>query len=249
AGLLRAAVLRSQPVHEPPPRPSWVAPGRVEITILLRTLGVVFAAFVWVPLRFPFRGSRWGRRGWRVVCLAVARPCVFVGCAVYAGGGFFELTAGTALVLPLLLVAHWLLRPERRTDVRTFAVLAGVQVALVLVMLASAFERMRLYRMEFGLTELRFYTTAFMLWLAVVLIWFLVTVVPGKREAFARGALLSAAAALVALHAANPDALMVRANRDAPHGFDLAYALGLSADAAPALLEVAPSLDARARGL
>src|SRR5262249_31716943 len=96
---------------------------------------------------------------------------------------------------------------------------------------------------------LRFYTTAFMLWLAVVLIWFLVTVVPGKREAFARGALLSAAAALVALHAANPDALMVRANRDAPHGFDLAYPLGLSADAPPALLEVAPSLDARARGL
>src|SRR5262249_28314692 len=48
AGLLRAAVLRSQPVHEPPPRPSWFALGRIEITILLGTLDVVFAAFVWV---------------------------------------------------------------------------------------------------------------------------------------------------------------------------------------------------------
>jgi hypothetical protein len=237
AGLLRAAVLRSDPLHEPPPRPSWFALGRIEIAMVLGTLDAVFAAFVWVQFRYLFGGSEW------------VRQVAGLSYSEYARRGFFELAAVTALVLPLLLVAHWLLRPERSADVRAFTVLAGLQVALVLVMLVSAFERMRLYRMEFGLTELRFYTSAFMVWLALVLVWFLITVVPGKREAFANGAVLSAGLALVALHAANPDALMVRANRDAPHGFDLSYALGLSADAAPALLDVAPSLAARDRGL
>src|SRR4030095_10853837 len=88
----------------------------------------------------------------------------------YARRGFFELCAVTALVLPMLLVAHWLLRPESPREALAFAVLAGAQALLVLVMLVSALERMRLYREEYGLNELRFYTTAFMLWLGVLLV-------------------------------------------------------------------------------
>ena len=48
--------------------------------------------------------------------------------------------------------------------------------------MASAFERMRLYEMEFGLSEQRLYPTAFMGWLAAVLIWFCLTVLRGQRE-------------------------------------------------------------------
>ena len=136
----------------------------------------------------------------------------------YARRGFFELVAVTTLSLPLLLV-----------------------------MLASALERMRVYQSQYGQTELRFYTTAFMLWLGVLLVSFMVTVLPGRRGAFARLALGSAFAALALLHAVNPDARIVIANRAAPRAFDLDYALSLSADAVPAIVQTAPSLPPEAR--
>jgi hypothetical protein len=116
-------------------------------------------------------------------------------------------------------------------------------VALVLVMLVSALERMRLYRLEYGLTELRFYTTAFMIWLGALLVWFAVTVLPGRRAAFARGALASAVVAVAALHAVDPERVIVETNRAMPRTFDAEYASGLSADAVPALVEAVQPLE------
>ena len=46
-----------------------------------------------------------------------------------------------------------------------------VLVALTLAILVSAVLRMVLYQREYGLTELRFYTSVFMGWLALVLGW------------------------------------------------------------------------------
>jgi hypothetical protein len=107
---------------------------------------------------------------------------------------------------------------------------------------------MRLYQQEFGLTELRVYTTAFMLWLALLFIWFALTVLRDHREAFAVGALGAAMTVLVGLHLINPDALIVRtniANANAGHRqFDSVYALSLSADAVPALVAALPTLPA-----
>jgi hypothetical protein len=137
-------------------------------------------------------------------------------------------------------------RPDARGR-RVVLALAGLQVALVLVMLASALERMRLYQQAYGQTELRFYTTAFMLWLAVLLGSFLLAVLPGRRDLFAHAAVLSAWIAIVLLHAVNPDERIVLANRTAPNGFDVPYALTLSADAVPALLATAYQLDPAAR--
>src|SRR5262245_41251763 len=94
--------------------------------------------------------------------------------------GFFELVGVAALVLPLLLAAHWLLRKEKARDEIVFRVLAGAQIALLFVMMVSAFQRMRLYQREYGLTELRVYTTVFMGWLAVVFVWFTMTVLRGR---------------------------------------------------------------------
>jgi hypothetical protein len=213
-----------------PRRPAWLALGSIETGLVLGLLDVLFAGFVWVQLRYLFGGAAWvdGTAG--------------LTYSQYARRGFFELVAVTALVLPLLLAAHWLLGHARVAVRRVVLGLAAIQVALVLVMLASALERMRVYRVEYGQTELRFYSTAFMLWLGVLLVAFLLTVLPGSRAAFARVAIGSAFVALVLLHVVNPDERIVVANREAPRGFDLEYALGLSADAVPALLETAPSL-------
>ena len=231
AGLLRAAACRPAPWHEVPPRPGWLRLGAIEVTVVLGLLDVLFGVFVWVQLRYLFGGAPWvlGASG--------------LSYAEYARRGFFELVAVTALVLPLLLVAQWILRPRSRGEARVFAGLAGVQVALLLVMLVSAFERMRLYRYEYGLTQLRFYTSAFMMWLGLLLVWFVLTILRGRREAFARGVMASAVAAVVGLHAVDPERRIVEANLELPRGFDAFYAASLSADAVPALLEAAPSLE------
>ena len=144
--------------------------------------------------------------------------------------------------------------PPGDSAARVFRLLAGVQVVLLALVLASALRRMRLYQQEYGLTELRLYTTACMAWLAIVFVWFVLTVLRDRREPFAAGALLAAALVLAAVHVANPDALIVRANAALaaqPDGrpFDHRYARSLSADAVPALVAALPALPAPERCL
>jgi hypothetical protein len=166
--------------------------------------------------------------------------------AEYARRGFFELTWVAGLMLPLLLVTHALLGKDRRAAERVFRPLASIQVALLFVIMASAVARMRLYQSEYGLTELRLYTTAFMLWLGLVFVWFAWTVlVRSNRQRFACGALIAAFVTVGLLHLLNPDAFIVRANTAharAGRTFDAAYAASLSADAVPALISSLPSI-------
>jgi hypothetical protein len=231
AGFLYAGESRAA---APTVRPSWLATGALEVAVVLALVDLLFGGFVWVQIRYLFGSREW------------VDTVAGLTYSQYARRGFFELVTVTALALPLLLAAHWLVRPDARGR-RVVLGLAGLQVALVLVMLASALERMRLYQQTYGQTELRFYTTAFMLWLAVLLGSFLLAVLPGRRDLFAYAAVLSAWTAVVLLHAVNPDERIVLANRTAPNGFDVPYALTLSADAVPALVATAYQLDPAAR--
>jgi len=168
--------------------------------------------------------------------------------SAYARRGFFELVTVAALVLGLILLLDWLTRFEAGRGRRIINLLHGALIALTLVILASALFRMRLYQQEFGLTELRFYTTAFMAWLGIVLIWLAVTVLrvpgpggdsPGRRR-FAFGALVAGLALVVVLDLASPDALIARTNlaraaAGVGQPLDAGYlAQTLSADAVPA---------------
>src|SRR5215475_16115949 len=113
-------------------------------------------------------------------------------------------------------------------------------------MMVSAFQRMRLYQREYGLTELRVYTTVFMGWLAAVFIWFAMTVLRGRRERFAFGAVAAGFLAIGALLAVNPDRLIARVNVEhaiAGRAFDAAYAASLSSDAVPELIDAMPKLN------
>jgi hypothetical protein len=148
-----------------------------------------------------------------------------------------------ALVLPVLLLAHWFLQAENRTHERVFRALSGAMVALLFVIVASALQRMYLYTQQFGFTELRLYTTIFMLWISVVLVWLVLTVLRGRRERFAFGVLTTGFAAIFLINALNPDALIARINVDrmeAGKEFDAYYLTHLSADAAPVLVESLP---------
>jgi hypothetical protein len=168
--------------------------------------------------------------------------------AEYARRGFFELVNVTALALPLLLIAHWLLRTETRTQERLFKALAGIMVVLLFVIVASALQRMCLYQQEFGLTELRLYTTIFMVWISVVLLWFVLTVLRARRDRFAFGALIAGFVAIFAINFMNPDALIASINIDRMEDgkrFDAYYLSTLSADAVPVLVEALPEIGYR----
>jgi hypothetical protein len=207
--------------------------GIIEIGTVLGLLDALFLAFVIVQIRYFFGGA------------ALVQTTTTLTYAEYARRGFFELVTVAALVLPLLLGAHWLLRKENSLHERIFRALAGAQLVLLFVIMCSAVARMRLYQGEYGLTELRLYTTAFMGWLALVFAWFAATVLRGMRERFACGALIAGFVIIGVLHVINPDALIVRVNAaqaKAGRAFDASYTAHLSADAAPALLEAMPSL-------
>ena len=116
---------------------------------------------------------------------------------------------------------------------------------MVFLVLGSAMLRMRLYQEEYGMTELRLYTMAFMAWLAVVFAWFAATVLRGLRERFAFGALASGLLLVAGLNLLNPDAYIVAANVDrlqAGKKLDAPYAASLSADGVPELVKALPSL-------
>ena len=114
--------------------------------------------------------------------------------------------------------------------------------------MASALQRMRLYQREYGLTELRVYVTGCMLWLAVVFVWTAFTVLRGRRDLFAVGALVSGFAAILAINVVNPDALIARTNLDRPN-LDVPYLMQLSDDATPELVKALPILEPRQREL
>lgn len=230
-GLLRIALVGGEIPGLTGEHPSFLSLGIVEIGVALGLMNVLFLSFVIVQVRYLFAGH--------------ALASLDLTYAEYARRGFFELVTVAALVLPLLLAAHWLLRTENRWQLRLFKLLSGSLVGLLFVVMISALYRMRLYTQQFGLTELRLYTTAFMIWMAAVLIWFLLTVLRDSRGRFAFGALMSGLIAIAALNLINPDALIARTNierLEAGKRFDAYYLTTLSADAAPVIFDALPKI-------
>src|SRR5206468_563436 len=98
--------------------------GVTEVAVVLGLLNALFLAFVLVQVRYFFGGA------------ALVQVTRGLTCADYARRGFFELVAVTALVLPVLLAAHWLLPKESTGPQRLFRVLAGSLVAMLFVIMA-----------------------------------------------------------------------------------------------------------------
>lgn len=217
--------------------------GIAEVGIALGLVAALFATFVIVQFRYLFGGSD----------LVLVTPALTY--ADYARRGFFELVMVVMLTLPMLLSADWLLRRTTPRAERSFRALTGALVVLVLAVAVSALQRMRLYLDAYGLTEARFYATALLVLLALVLLWFAATTLRGRRESFAFGTVAAAVAAAAVLIAINPDAVIARTNvaralsAGGTQQFDVVYATSLSADAVPVLISALPALpvDARCR--
>lgn len=210
--------------------------GAVEVGVILGLMNLLFLSFVIVQVPYLFGG------------MELVQNTPDFKLAEYARRGFGELVTVSALVLPTLLVGHWLIKKEARAAQNLFRVLAGLQIVLLFVIMASAVQRLVLLtgNLGYGMTTIRLYPLIFMSWLAVVFVWFAATVLRGTRQYFAIGALWSAFAFLAATHVLNPDAFIVKTNlalMNEGRQFDASYNSQLSDDAIPALMTQLPLLD------
>ena len=204
--------------------------GPIEIGVILGAIDLLFLSFVIVQVSYLFGG------------MDLVQNTPDFKLAEYARRGFGELVAVSALVLPILLAAHWLIRRDNPFTEKLFRALAGVQIVLLFVIMASAVQRLVLLtgNLGYGLTTTRFYPMIFMTWLAVVFIWFALTVLRGSRQYFAWGALWAAIFTLGATHFLNPDAFIVKTNlalMKQGRQFDARYNARLSDEAIPILLD------------
>lgn len=204
--------------------------GAIEVSIVLGLINLLFLSFVIVQIPYLFGGFE------------LVQNTPDFKLANYARRGFGELVTVAALVLPILLLSHWLLRKDSSVSEKIYRVLAGIQIVLLFVIMISAAQRLFILtgNLGYGLTTIRFYPMVVMIWLALIFIWFSLTVLRGAREQFAWGALWLAIFVLGTLHVFNPDEYIVRTNirlMNEGRSFDAAYNSKLSDDATPVLLE------------
>ena len=218
--------------------PEFFTLGAIEIGIVLGLMNLLFLVFVIVQIPYLFGG------------MDLVQTTPGFKLAEYARRGFGELVAVSALVLPILLLSHWLLRKDKPLNERIYRVLAGVQMALLFVIMVSATQRLLLLtgNLGYGLTTGRLYPMMFMILLALVFAWFAMTVFRGMRQQFAWGALWLGLFMLATLHVLNPDDFIVRTNvrlMNEGRSFDARYNSNLSADGVPALLEALETMNGK----
>lgn len=232
AGLLVRAIAQVNGPAASAAAPAGFGLGPVELVMLLGGVDLLFLGFVVFQLPYFFGDQAFVLR-WSGGTLAD-----------YARRGFFELVVLSAMVLPLLLAVHARLSRERASVLHLYRWLAGGQVALLLVIIASAMHRMALYQGRFGLTQDRFFASSFIAGLAVTSGWFALTmlrpdgVARGGPARFMSGTLAAWAVWLALLHVVNPDRIIVETNlrrAEAGRQLDAKHLGSLSADALPAI--------------
>jgi len=233
AGFLRGALIADEVPAPATRRESFFSLGIVEVGLILGLLDGLFLLFVTLQVPYLFGGA----------ATIAGSPSLTV--AAYFRKGFFELTAVAFLTILTLLLADWILRKENPRDTAVFRSLAALNLVLLGIIMASAWQRFFLYLEAYGLTELRVYAAASLAVIGLVAAWFAWSVLTGRRVLFAGGAIGVAYAVLIALTALNPDALIARVNLGriaAGKPFDAAYVSHLSADAAEELIDGLPRL-------
>lgn len=200
--------------------------GFTEATIVLGGVVILFSLFAAVQFRYFFGGlTNIGIQGFTY--------------AEYARRGFSELVAVSFFSLLLFLGLSAIVKREGTTQRWVFSGLGVGMVALVGVMLLSAFQRMLLYEAAYGFSRLRIYTHVFMIWLAILLVGVVVLELIRRERTFALAILLSSIGFAATLVLINVDATIVRQNvarTSNGNGLDVAYLASLSTDSIPALV-------------
>jgi hypothetical protein len=202
--------------------------GFVEAVIVLAAVAMLFGAFVLVQFKYFFGGqTNINVEGFTY--------------SEYARRGFGELMTVAFFCLLMILGLGTVTRRETSAQQRVFSGLSLIILALVSVMLVSAFERLSLYELAYGFSRLRTYVHVSLVWTGLLLAAVVVLELVHKERAFAAAALLASLGFAVSLGVLNVDGFIVRQNVGrAVHGesLDVPYLVSLSNDAVPALAEI-----------
>ncbi len=229
--------------------------GRIEHWMVFGALAVLFAGFIASQLGALFGGDDYVRR---VAGLSYAQ---------YARQGFFQLVAVVALLIPLLMSLDWLRDDEPGTR-KAFRIGVVSSTTLVVMIAASAVQRLFGYVEAYGLTEFRLYALAALTWAVLVVAAAAGLMYRGDRTPAAAVGFGAGLAILLAINVLNPEALIARINVDKARvpgenvitasrevsgrhsmrdTYDESYSLTLSADAVPTLVARIDSINARDR--
>jgi len=207
----------------PPPFLSWVA----TVTTLL-CINLLFIFFVTIQFRYFFGGQ------------ANITMDGFT-YAEYARRGFGELVGVAMISLLILLTFNAATRRETSTARIVYSSLTSLLVALVMVILVSAFQRLLLYEAVYGFTRLRTYTHIFIIWLAALLLATSLLEWLGKLHHFVLAFTIAVLGFGATLNLLNVDSFIARQNiarTISGEMLDIATLASLSSDAVPALFEL-----------
>ena len=208
--------------------------GRTEATVLLGGLVLLFSGFAVSQLVAITGGAD---HVLRTAGLTYAE---------YARSGFFQLLAVAGITLGLIVGVRAVVHGGMRGGL---LVVAEAAAALTIAIVVVAVRRLHLYEAAFGLTMLRLMSTVAATWIGAVFAMLCVDLATNRpRRWLLPVSVALGLAALVGLHVANPEAVVVRRNverfeRTGRLDVDYLASLEDDADAAIAVhLDRAPQL-------
>jgi len=202
--------------------------GFIEAAIILGGVIVLFLSFVIVQFRYFFGGEvNIGVNGFTY--------------SQYARSGFNELIAVAFFSLLMILGLSTITKRENNQQKRIYSGLSIALIALVIVILASAYQRLSLAIDWHGFSRLRLYPRIFLIWVGILFVAVIVLEIVGRERFFALAAILASFGFAVSLGMVNVDASIAEHNVNrAVEGkhFNVSYLTSLSADAVPALTNI-----------
>ena len=201
--------------------------GFTETAIVLGSVIVLFTAFVIVQFKYFFGGQ---------ANLGVGG----LTDSEYARRGFGELAAVAFLSLLMIIGLSTITRRENEAQKRAYSGLSVVLVALVMVILVSAYQRLTLNELAHGFFRLRTYSHIFYIWLALLLIAVVVLELLHRERAFALAIVIAALGFAISLSLLNVDGFtaeqsILRAEQG--RYLNVADLASLSTDSVPALVD------------
>ena len=214
-----------EPVRKIPPKK--YIPGKIELTVVMGSILILFITFIVIQFRYLFGGH------------TLVQSIPGLTYADYARKGFFALLAVVTIVHLILMVGLWLVESTNARTKILFRQLSLALAVLCIFIFVSAFFRMSLYIKAYGLTQLRFYATAILIWLAAAFLLSTAKCLLPGWSFFTGAYIYSLLVMLLIINIVNPDGLIARINLDryvTRKKLDTAYLETLSTDAVPVIM-------------
>jgi hypothetical protein len=201
--------------------------GFTESAIVLGCVVVLFLSFVVIQFRYFFGGEvNIGVEGFTY--------------SQYARRGFNELITVAFVSLLMILGLSTVTRRENDRQRQAYSGLSVAIVALVIVILVSAYQRLSLAIDWHGFSRLRLYPRVFLIWVGILFVTVIVLEILHRERYFAFAVVIASLGFVVSLSLFNVDASIVRHNvLRATQGkhFNVNHLTSLSTDAVPALVD------------